>query len=124
MYGKDCNLRTLSREYDCLANIGTKEVFTYVVTGKLGQTSKCNMRRLETIKDKICDKTHLLLRILGVIGRYGPNLMIVAIFVTQNNFKNGPEISDRLPRFYRPTPSPATKLYFFFNEMMEEEKEE
>ena len=28
---------------------------------------------------------HLLLRILAVIGRYGPHLMIV-IFVTQNNF--------------------------------------
>ena len=28
---------------------------------------------------------HLLLRILAVIGRYGPNLMIVIIFVTKNN---------------------------------------
>ena len=42
----------LSREYDCLAKIGTKEAFT-LFTGKLGQTSKGNMRRLElTIKDK------------------------------------------------------------------------
>ena len=31
-------------------------------------------------------KTHPLLQILDVIGRYGPNLMIVMIFVTQNNF--------------------------------------
>ena len=39
----------LSREYDCLAKIGTKEAFT----GKLGQTSKGNMHPLElTIKDK------------------------------------------------------------------------
>ena len=30
---------------------------------------------------------HFLLRILAVIGRYGPHLMIVMIFVTQNNFK-------------------------------------
>ena len=32
------------------------------------------------------EKTHLLLRISAVIGRYGPHLMIVMIFVTQNNF--------------------------------------
>ena len=60
MYGKNCNLRTLSREYDCLAKIGTKEAFTErdIVTGKLGQTSKGNRSRLElTIKDKnICKK--------------------------------------------------------------------
>ena len=41
-------------------------------------------------------KTQLLLRILAVIGRFGPHLTIVMIFVTQNNFKNGPGISDRL----------------------------
>ena len=29
------------------------------------------------------EKTHLLLQIMAVIGRYGPHLMI---FVTQNNF--------------------------------------
>ena len=53
MYGTNCSLRTLSREYDCLAKIGTKEAFTDVVTGKLSQMSKGNMRRLElTIKDK------------------------------------------------------------------------
>ena len=39
------------------------------------------------IKDKnIYEKNHLLLRISTVIGRYGPHLMIVMIFVTQNNF--------------------------------------
>ena len=59
----------------------------HVDTGKLGQMSKGNMRRLETIKDKnIVEKTRLLLRILAVIGRYGPHLIIVMIFVTQNNF--------------------------------------
>ena len=31
-------------------------------------------------------KNHLLLRISAVIGRYGSHLMIVMIFVTQNNF--------------------------------------
>ena len=36
-------------------------------------------------KTKMYDKL-LLLRILAVIGRYGPNLMIVMIFVTKRNF--------------------------------------
>ena len=36
---------------------------------------------------KIYEKTHLLLRISAVIGRYGPHLVIVMIFVTQNNLK-------------------------------------
>jgi len=31
-------------------------------------------------------KLHLWLRISAVIGRHGPHLMIVMIFVTQNNF--------------------------------------
>ena len=31
MGGKNCNLRTLSREYDCLAKIGTKEAFTLLL---------------------------------------------------------------------------------------------
>ena len=38
-------------------------------------------------KKNIWKKNHLLLRILAVIGRYGPHLMIVMIFVTQNNLK-------------------------------------
>ena len=37
-------------------------------------------------KTQTYDKTHLLLRNLAVIGRYGPCLMIVTIFVTQINF--------------------------------------
>ena len=56
------------------------------------------------LKTKIYEKTHLLLRISAVIGRHGPHLMIVMIFVTQNNFENYPGISDRLLGFY-PTPS-------------------
>ena len=37
-------------------------------------------------KTKKYEKTHLLLWISAVIGTYGPHLMIVMIFVTQNNF--------------------------------------
>ena len=39
-------------------------------------------------------QTRLLLHILAVTGRYGPNLMTVVILVTQNNFLNGPGISN------------------------------
>ena len=39
------------------------------------------------LKTKIYEKNHLLLQITAVIGRYGPHLMIVMIFVTQNNLK-------------------------------------
>ena len=87
MYGQNCNQRTLSREYDCLVKIGTKEAFTLLwetrsnVKGQHAPTRIDNQR--QNTKKK---KTHLLLRILAVIGRYGPHLMIVMIFVTQNNF--------------------------------------
>ena len=37
-------------------------------------------------KTKIYEKNHLLVRISAVFGRYGHHLMIVMIFVTQNNF--------------------------------------
>ena len=53
-------------------------------------------------------KPHLLLRILAVIGRYGPHLMIEMIFVTQNNFLNGPGISDRHLGFYQRTEHTVT----------------
>ena len=44
------------------------------------------MRRLETIKDKkYWGKNNLLLRILAVIGRCGPHLIIVMKLVTKNN---------------------------------------
>ena len=45
-------------------------------------------------------KNLLLLRTSAGISRYGPRLMIVMIFVTQNNFSNGPGISDHLLGFY------------------------
>ena len=84
---KNCNLRTFSREYDCLAKIGIrKRSHCY-----LGQTSKGNTDepvRTDNQKQKYMmeKKNHILLRILAVIGRYGSHLMIVRIFVTQNNF--------------------------------------
>ena len=56
--------------------------------------------RTDNQRQKYMKKTHLLLRILAVMGRYGPHLMIVVISVTQNSFKNGPGISDRLLGFY------------------------
>ena len=65
------------------------------------------MRRLETIKEKIYRELlfifliTLCLLILAVVGRCGPHLMIVMIFVTQNNFLNCPGISDRLLVFNR-----------------------
>ena len=37
-------------------------------------------------KTTMYEKNHLLLQISAVIGRYGPHLMIVRIFLTQNNF--------------------------------------
>ena len=58
-------------------------------------------RAVQTEVSHSVTKTRLLLRILAVIGRYGSLLMIVVIFVTQNNFENGPGISDLLLGFYR-----------------------
>ena len=53
MYGKNCNLRTLSREYDCLAKIGTKG----------------NMRQLKlTFKDKNIWKKSSFVADINVIG--------------------------------------------------------
>ena len=42
--------------------------------------------RTDNQRQKYMKKTHLLLRIFAVIGRYGPHFMIVMISVTQNNF--------------------------------------
>ena len=47
-------------------------------------------------KKNIWKKNHLLLLILAVIGRYGSHLMIVMLFVTQNNLKRS--------RSFRPSP--------------------
>ena len=90
MNGKKCSLRTFSREYDCLAKIGLrKRLHCYWETrsnvklkGQHVPTGTDNQRQ------KYMKKTHLLLRILAVIGIYGSHLMIVnvMIFVTQNNF--------------------------------------
>ena len=44
------------------------------------------MSQFKLTKTEISEKTHLLLWILAVLGRYGPHLMIAMIFVTQNNF--------------------------------------
>ena len=53
MYGQNCNLRTLSCEYNALPALALRELGTiHIVTGKLGQMSEGNMRQLETIKDK------------------------------------------------------------------------
>ena len=57
--------------------------------------SLCRLRSPFAIRDtnskqsktKIYEKTHLLLRISAVTGKCGPHLMIVMIFVTQNNLK-------------------------------------
>ena len=72
----------LSHEYDCLANIGTKE---------LGQMSNSKGKMWQLKREKYMKKhtkTHRLLQILAVsvIGKYGTHLMTVMIFVTQNNF--------------------------------------
>ena len=84
MYGKNCNLRTLSREYNCLAKIGTKEALTLFlrnyVKGQHAPTQTNNQR------EKYMKKTHILLRVLAVISRYTSHLMIVMIFLSQNNF--------------------------------------
>ena len=45
-----------------------------------------------------------------MIGRYGPHLMIVMTVLTQNNFENGPGISDRLLGFL---PKTATGPFLF-----------
>ena len=92
------SVRTLSREYDCLAKIGTNEAFTLLLKNCC-QRATCANSNWQS-KTKIYEKNHLLLRILAVIGRYGSHLMIVMIFLTQNNLKRRPGISDRLLGFF------------------------
>ena len=99
MNEKNCNLRTFSCEYDCLAKIGIrKRSHCYWETRSKGNTDE--LTRTDNQRQKYVKKTHLLLQILAVIGRYGSHLMIVMIFVTLNNFLNGLGISDRLLGFY------------------------
>ena len=40
---------------------------------------------IHNLRQKYMKQNHLLLQISAAIGRYGPHLMIVMIFVTQNN---------------------------------------
>ena len=44
------------------------------------------LTRTDNQRQKYMEKNHFLLQILAVIGRYGCHLMIVMIFLTQNNF--------------------------------------
>ena len=66
-------------------------------TSALRKRSRCYWKTRSNVKGqhaptrnnqrRICmKKAHLLLRTLAVIGRYGPHLTIVMLFVTQNNF--------------------------------------
>ena len=122
MYRKMFNLRTLNQLWVRLPCQHRHLGSVHVDTGKLGQMSKGNMRRLETLKTKIFErkkrrkkrrrKTHLLLRLLAVLSRDGPHLTTVMIFVTQNNFKNGPGISDHLLGFYRTEENVVTHLHW------------
>jgi len=64
-----CNLRTLSHEHDCLANISTKEAFMLLL-GKGNMLTRSNQRQ------KYMKKTLLLwILAVSVIIRYGPHLM-------------------------------------------------
>ena len=60
MYGKNCNLRMMSREYDCLAKIGMKEVFTLYwktrsnVKGQHAPTQTDNQRQKYMKKFTFC----------------------------------------------------------------------
>ena len=79
-----------SREYDCLAKIGKRKrshCYWETRSNVKGQHAPTRTDKADKIM-KIYEKNHLLLRISAVIGRYGPHLMIVMIFVTQieNNF--------------------------------------
>ena len=105
MYGKELSLRTLSREIALPKSALRKRSRCYWQTRsnvkgqhvptRNNQRQKC-MRKTKRKKEKEKKQknkqkktnktTHLLLRILAVIGRYGPHLIILMLFVTQNNF--------------------------------------
>ena len=90
MNGKNCSLRTLSREYDCLAKIGIRKrsrCYWETRSNVKGQHEPTGTDRDKNIWKKThTQKTHILLRILAVIGRHGSHLMIVVIFVTKITF--------------------------------------
>ena len=84
---KKCNpVRTFSREYDRLAKIGIRERSHWYWETRSNVKGQQEPTRTDNQRQKYMNKIHLLLRILAVIGRYGSHLMIVMIFVTQNNF--------------------------------------
>ena len=93
MYGKNCSLRMLSHEYNCLAKKlalrKRSRCYWKTRTNVKGQHALTGSSGTDNQRQKYMKKNHLLLQILAVIGRYGSHLMIVMIFVTQNNFLNG-----------------------------------
>ena len=55
---KNCNLRMLSCEYDCLANIGTKKAFILLLVNWV-KCQRATCADLKQSKTKIYDKMHL-----------------------------------------------------------------
>ena len=73
------NCRSLFNEAACLALAALRRLRSpFAIRDANAKQSKTKIYGGE--------KTHLLLRISAVIGRYGSHLMIAVIFVTQNNF--------------------------------------
>jgi len=138
-------LRQLKTHGKCTEKIATRErsvVRTIALpTSALRKRSRCYWKTRSNVKgqhaptrnnqrqkylEKNTQKVHLLLRILAVVGRYGPHLIIVMTFVTQNNLKRfsnfrpsawilPPGVSDHLSQsryYYRvklhPAPVQAT----------------
>ena len=62
-------VRTLSCEYDCLVKISIKEAFTSLLENYIKR--QCVPTQTDNQRQKYMKNTHLLLRILAVIGRYG-----------------------------------------------------
>ena len=84
---KKNHLRTFSREYDCLAKIGIRKRSHCYWESRSNVKGQHEPTRTDNQRQKYMKtKTHLLSRILAVIGRYGSHLMIVMIFVTEKNF--------------------------------------
>ena len=83
---KNCNLRMFSREYNCLAKIGIRKHSQCYWETRSTIKGQQEPTRTDNQSQKYMKKNRLLLWILAVISRYGSHLMIVMIFVTQNNF--------------------------------------
>ena len=83
----DCNFfRTFSMVFNCHSLFN--EAAYLAALRQLRSPFAIREANSKQSKTKIYEKNHLLLRISAVIGRYGPHLMIVMIFVTQNNFSS------------------------------------